>query len=93
LVWAEHFFCFLLVSAPRSGGAGDLLMSHDDELMTTEELAAMTKTPPSRWNKARLTGDSPPFVKLGHLVRYRRSDVLAWLAAQPRVNSTSELAA
>jgi len=68
-------------------------MSSEDELLTTEDLAAMTKTPPSRWHKARLTGESPPFVKLGHLVRYRKSDVLAWLAAQPRVSSTSELAA
>jgi predicted DNA-binding transcriptional regulator AlpA len=68
-------------------------MLSDDELLTTEDLAAMTKTPPSRWNKARLTGDSPPFVKLGHLVRYRKSDVLAWLAARPRLNSTSEMAA
>jgi predicted DNA-binding transcriptional regulator AlpA len=67
-------------------------MSHDDELMTTEDLGVMTKSPPSRWNKARLTGDGPPFLKLGHLVRYRKSDVLAWLAAQPRVNSTSWVA-
>lgn len=51
----------------------------NDELLTTEDLAAMTKTPLSRWNKARLTGDGPPFIKLGHLVRYRKSDVLAWL--------------
>jgi predicted DNA-binding transcriptional regulator AlpA len=67
--------------------------SSDNEFLTTEELAAITKTPPSRWAKARLTGDGPPFIKFGHLVRYRRSDVLAWIAAQPRVSSTSELAA
>jgi predicted DNA-binding transcriptional regulator AlpA len=65
----------------------------DDELLTTDMLAVETVTPPSRWNKARLTGDGPPFIKLGHLVRYRRGDVRAWLAAQPRVLSTSELAA
>lgn len=65
----------------------------DEELLTTDELAAETKTPPSRWNKARLTGDGPPFLKIGHLVRYRRGDVRAWLNSQPRVSSTSELAA
>lgn len=69
------------------------IMSSEDELLTTEMLAAETHTPPSRWHKARLTGDGPPFIKLGHLVRYRKSDVLAWLAAQPRASSTSELAA
>lgn len=68
-------------------------MGNDNELLTTDELAAETKTPPSRWNKARLTGDGPPFIKIGHLVRYRRRDVLDWLEAQPRVCSTSELAA
>lgn len=64
-----------------------------DELLTTEDLATMTKTPPSRWHKARLTGDGPPFIKLGHLVRYRSSDVTSWLANRPRVGSTSELVA
>lgn len=65
----------------------------DDDLLTTAELAALTKTPASRWNKGRLTGDGPPFIKLGHLVRYRREDVRDWLSAQPRVTSTSELEA
>ncbi|WP_414713683.1 helix-turn-helix transcriptional regulator [Sphingomonas sp.] len=64
-----------------------------DELLTTDELAAETKTPKSRWDKARLTGDGPPFIKIGHLVRYRRSDVRAWLSAQPCVTSTSQLVA
>ena len=65
----------------------------DEELWTVDELAAFTKTPKSRWDKARLTGDSPPFIKIGHLVRYRPSQVMAWLAAQPTGTSTSELAA
>ena len=62
----------------------------DDELMTTEDLAAATRTPASRWHKARLTGDGPPFIKMGHLVRYRRSDVRSWLEGHPAVQSTSE---
>lgn len=66
--------------------------TNDDELLTTEELAAFTKTPKSRWDKARLTGDGPPFIKLGHLVRYRRSDAFSWINAQPRLSSTSEAA-
>ena len=65
---------------------------NDDELLTSENLASETKTPKSRWDKARLTGDGPPFIKIGHLVRYKRADVRAWLAACPRLNSTSEAA-
>lgn len=65
----------------------------DDELISDVTLAAETQTPQSRWQKARLTGDGPPFVKLGHLVRYRRGDVRAWLASHQRFTSTSEMEA
>lgn len=65
----------------------------DDELLTDLHLAQETHTPQSRWQKARLTGEGPPFIKIGHLVRYRRGDVRAWLASQPRVTSTSQLVA
>lgn len=68
-------------------------LSDDDELLTDLHLAQETHTPQSRWQKARLTGEGPPFIKIGHLVRYRRADVRAWLASQPRVTSTSELVA
>ncbi len=65
----------------------------DDELLTDLHLAQETHTPQSRWQKARLTGDGPPFIKIGHLVRYRRRDVRDWLESQPRVTSTSQLVA
>lgn len=63
----------------------------DDQLITDVVLGRETNTPTSRWQKARLTGDGPPFLKIGHLVRYRRGDVRAWLAAMPRFHSTAEL--
>ena len=71
----------------------ELTDQRDDELLTDLHLAQETHTPQSRWQKARLTGDGPPFIKIGHLVRYRRRDVRDWLESQPRVTSTSELAA
>jgi hypothetical protein len=64
----------------------------DDELMDTPELAAVRKIPPSRVEKERLTGDGPPYIKDGHLVRYRKGDYRAWLAAKQRFTSTSEAA-
>lgn len=65
----------------------------DDDLITTEQLAAMLSVPSSRLRKARVSGeDAPPFIKLGKkLVRYRLGDVRAWLASKPVVHSTSEL--
>ncbi len=37
----------------------------------------------------RVKGIGPKFIKIGRLVRYRRSDVDAWLESQTR-NSTSD---
>jgi len=63
---------------------------HDDELMTTEQLAAELSVPPSRLHKARVSGiDSPPFIKLGRLVRYRRGDIREWIASRERSSSTT----
>ena len=62
----------------------------DDELLTTDELAVIRKVPASRLHKERLTGDGPPFIKDGHLVRYRLGDYRSWLASKQRFTSTSE---
>jgi hypothetical protein len=68
-------------------------MRHDDDLLTTEQMAEVRNVPPSRVNKERLTGDGPPFIKDGHLVRYRWGDYRAWLEKKQRFQSTSDLVA
>lgn len=68
----------------------DAPIHREDELLTTAELAAELKVPPSRLHKARVSGiDSPPFIKLGRLVRYRRGDIREWLASRERSSSTT----
>jgi len=62
----------------------------DDDLLDSIALAAIRNIPVSRVNKERLTGDGPPYIKDGHLVRYRRGDYRAWLASKQRFTSTSE---
>ena len=64
----------------------------DDEYLDTNELAELTKTKPQTWRKKRWRGDSPPFVKLGNRVLYRRSDVDRYLAERT-FNNTSEVSA
>lgn len=54
----------------------------DEPLITERELAARTKTSPKMWQNRRCSGDTPPYVKVGRAVRYRWSDVEAWIAAQ-----------
>lgn len=66
---------------------------NDDELLTNDEMAAVRRVPPSRQNKERLTGDGPPFLKQGHLVRYRWGDYREWLATLRRATSTTQMEA
>lgn len=64
------------------------------ELIDTQELARRTNTAAITWAKRRMLGEphTPPFLKLGtRQVRYRWSDVEAWLADRER-GSTSEAA-
>jgi predicted DNA-binding transcriptional regulator AlpA len=63
------------------------------EIIDTIELARRTGTGSATWAKRRMRGypHSPPFVKLGRTVRYRWSDVEAWLETRQR-QSTSEAA-
>ncbi len=64
----------------------------DDTLIDDRQLAELTKISASMWRKRRLTGDTPPFLKIGKSVRYRLSVVQAWLLEHER-NSTSDTGA
>jgi predicted DNA-binding transcriptional regulator AlpA len=61
-------------------------------LVSDRELARLIGRSRSSIQKDRLTGNSIPFVRIGRLVRYRLSDIQAWLAARPTLRSTSEAA-
>ena len=64
-----------------------------DQIIDTAELPRRTSTGTTTWAKRRMRGEphTPPFVKLGRSVRYRWSDVEAWLETRQR-QSTSEAA-
>lgn len=62
-----------------------------DNLDTPETTAAALGISPSTLAKSRVRGDGPPFIKIGHSVRYDRADVRAWLESRKR-NSTSQAA-
>lgn len=73
--------------------AGESEKSVNEAFIDTQELARRTKTAPITWAKRRMLGGThtPPFFKIGRGVRYRWSDVEAWLADRER-GSTSEAA-
>ncbi|MEU6036912.1 helix-turn-helix domain-containing protein [Actinomadura sp. NPDC047616] len=55
-----------------------------DELLAPLEVARLTKLSVSTLKDRRWKGTGPPFIKLspgrGGRIRYRRGDVLAWIA-------------
>ncbi len=63
-----------------------------NEYVDTRRLAEITGISASTWNKRRLTGDTPPFSKIGKSVRYHVPTVKEWMTERAR-RSTSELAA
>lgn len=56
-----------------------------DELLTTEQVAALLNLAPVTLAGWRSSGAGPPWLKLARrVVRYRRSDLEAWMAASVR---------
>lgn len=64
-----------------------------DPLLTQSQVVELYGGSPVTWARRRVRGDGPRFVKLGSRkqssVRYRKSDIDAWIAAQVR-RSTSD---
>ncbi|WP_201835022.1 helix-turn-helix transcriptional regulator [Microvirga zambiensis] len=60
-----------------------------NEYVDTRKLAEITGISASTWNKRRLSGDTPPFNKIGKSVRYHIPTVMAWMNDRVR-RSTSE---
>ncbi|MDI6797675.1 MAG: helix-turn-helix domain-containing protein [Desulfatibacillaceae bacterium] len=61
------------------------------ELLSTKEAAQFLTARPNTLEIWRIQGQGPRFVKIGRLVRYKRSDLLAFIEAGSR-QSTSEAA-
>jgi hypothetical protein len=62
----------------------------EKEYVNTRELAEITGVSASTWNKRRLTGDTPPYLKVGASVRYHLPTAKVWMAARER-RSTSQM--
>lgn len=56
--------------------------SPDPELMTTDEVSTMLRTPVKTLHDWTYRRVGPPSVKVGTRRLYARADVLSWLAAQ-----------
>jgi predicted DNA-binding transcriptional regulator AlpA len=56
--------------------------STEDELLTTADVAAMTRAPASTVRYWRYLGTGPRGFRIGRRVLYRRTEVMRWLAEQ-----------
>jgi excisionase family DNA binding protein len=67
------------------GGAGESIgggVIGPDRLMTIDEVAAYTQLSKNTLYKMRSKGHGPRAARLGKHLRYRRTDVDAWITAQ-----------
>jgi excisionase family DNA binding protein len=53
-------------------------LSQPDEILTTDEVAALLKVPKATVYRWTSDGSGPPFYKIGRYNRRKRSEVLAW---------------
>ena len=53
-------------------------MSQPDEILTTDEVAALLKVPKATVYRWTSDGSGPPFYKIGRHNRRKRSEVHAW---------------
>lgn len=59
-------------------------MSHDDELLSNDQAAAMLRQRPQTLRSWRCRARGPRFMKLGSRVYYRRADIVQWMTEQTR---------
>jgi len=52
-----------------------------EKYLTPREAALYLRTSPSTLAKRRLQGNGPTFVRIGRAVRYRQSDLDAWMGS------------
>ena len=60
-----------------------------DKLLDTKAAAAVLSLSESTLEKMRVYGNGPKYLKLGRAVRYRETDLQAWVAARS-ATSTSD---
>ncbi len=56
----------------------------------TNQLAAQTGIAASTWEKRRLSGDTPPYLKIGKRVLYDLETAHKWLAAHVRTSTSDQ---
>lgn len=56
----------------------------DEDLLTARQAGVELPMSVGWFNRRRMAGEGPPFVRVSGRIFYRRGDLRAWIAAQPR---------
>lgn len=65
-------------------------LQNTDKLLTQKEVKEIIRLADSTLEQWRLKGKGPKFIKLGRLVRYRLSDIEAYISGLQGFKSTTE---
>lgn len=76
------------IAEPAVGPAGRSLPTDPEALLYPAEAAHLMALSERTLEGMRVRGGGPPFCRLRRSVRYRRGDIVAWIATR-RVGSTS----
>ena len=85
----RHHFLTSAAFDPPDGRTSAPAGPDPDTLLSTSEAAKLVGAS-ERWlERHRLAGTGPKFAKLGRLVRYRRADLLGWIAANAHASTSA----
>jgi hypothetical protein len=76
----------------RLGLINEYELAPDSALFAQETVAAIRDCSLATMERDRWTGNGVPFIKIGRLVRYRKTDIRNWLEKHKSFQSTSEIA-
>jgi hypothetical protein len=76
-------------SSSTVGSAGQKPTPSSLVLLTPREAALRLRVSESFLAKKRMSGDGPPFLRIGRSIRYSEATLMHWMRAQQR-SSTSE---
>ena len=72
----------------RSDALKEFYDAPDSALFNQETIAAIRGCSKATMERDRFLGNGIPFIKINRAVRYRKKDVLIWLAKCQTLNST-----
>lgn len=81
---------FVSVDLPTNDIEGNLM--NEDQLLTTDEAAAVLHQKSGTLAQWRYLGTGPRYYKVGRKPLYRRSELLTWLEEQARTSTRETVA-